>query len=103
MNGSIVRQIGSAAMEFEYRLELGPIEAVEADRILREVEGFERFDPAFGTCSNRRRSTGDMPDLDAKIEPTGIYVCDHGCGADTLESIRRAFARVGLAAIPYEL
>jgi hypothetical protein len=62
-------------MGFEYRLDFGRVDATQADQILRSVQGFESFDPELGTYSFRKRSTGDMPDLHAKVDATGIYLC----------------------------
>ena len=83
-------------MGYEYMLDLEVPDRAEADRVLRAVAGFAGYSPEFELYSFRRQATGPMPDADAKIERSGIYVCDHGVGYPVVEAILAAFSAVGL-------
>lgn len=75
----------------------------EADRILRSVAGFEGFDATFELYSFRRTATGSMPDAHAKIENSGIYVCDNGGCYQVVRDVQAAFSAIGLHSEPREL
>jgi len=79
-------------LDFEVR------DPVEIDERLRGVVGFEGLDAAHRLYAFRRRSTGRMPDLFAKVEPGGLYICDNGLGRDIMRDIRAALADLAPAA-----
>jgi hypothetical protein len=89
-------------MGYEYRLDFEPTDQAQADQILRAIPGFESYTP-LGLYAFRRNATGAMPDAYAKIEPSGIYVCDNGNSFQIVRDIQAAFAAVGLNAEPREL
>jgi hypothetical protein len=82
-------------MGYEYQLDFDVTEPSEVDSALRSVPGFERFNPEFELYSFRRTATGAMPDADAKIEPSGVYVCDHGGAPAILTDIQAALVARG--------
>jgi hypothetical protein len=90
-------------MGYEYRLDFEVPDRADADRVLRKVPGFEGFNPKFELYSFRRKSTGTMPDADAKIERSGIYLCDYGTGYQVVRDIQAAFSEIGLHAELREL
>jgi hypothetical protein len=90
-------------MGYEYKLDFEIADSEQADQVLRSVAGFEAFNPELQLYSFRHEATGAMPDADAKIEPSGIYVCAHGGSRRVIEDIQVAFSAVGLCAIPREL
>jgi hypothetical protein len=94
---------GEQAMGYEYRLDFEVRDRAEADRVLRNVPGFDGFNPKFELYSFRRQSTGTMPDADAKIEPSAIYICDYGPGYQVVRDIQAAFSAIGLHAELREL
>lgn len=90
-------------MGYEYMLDFEVTDRAQADRVLRGIAGFAGFDPKFELYSFRRTATGRMPDADAKIESSGIYICDHGGSHQFVEDIHAAFFAIGLRAQPREL
>jgi hypothetical protein len=82
-------------MGYEYQLDFDVTEPSEVDAVLRTIPGFEQFSPHFALYSFRRTATGSMPDADAKIEPSGVYVCDHGGAHAILTDIQAALAARG--------
>jgi hypothetical protein len=90
-------------MGYEYMLDFDVADPARADWVLRAVSGFEAYDPEHQLYSFRRESTDAMPDASAKIEPSGIYVCDYGGSYRVVEDIQAAFAAIGLHAKPREL
>ncbi|MFO0565113.1 MAG: hypothetical protein U0263_05595 [Polyangiaceae bacterium] len=83
-------------MGYERMLDCEITDASAVDRQLRAIEGFERYDSEYSLYFFRRVSTGKMPDLQAKIEATGIYVCDNGPGTPISEEIALRMAALGL-------
>jgi hypothetical protein len=90
-------------MGHEYRLEFELSSHAQADRLLRGIAGFEKFSEELGLYSFRRESTGVMPDVDVKIEVSGIYLCSHGGSLELVKEIQAAFAAIGLHAELTEL
>lgn len=90
-------------MGYEYKLDLQLTDLKQADLILRAISGFEAYDAEFKLYSFRRSATGAMPDAHAKLEPSGIYVCENGGSSQIVEDIRAAFAAIGFPAEPREL
>lgn len=82
-------------MGYEYQLDFDVAEPSEVDEVLRSVPGFERLSLEFGLYSFRRTATGSMPDADAKIEPSGVYVCDHGGGYEVVKDIQATLGARG--------
>lgn len=89
-------------MGYEYRLDFELAHGPRADSILRSIPGFESC-AANGLYAFRRNATGAMPDAYAKIEASGIYVCDNGSAFQIVKDIQAAFAAVGLDAELREL
>lgn len=77
-------------MGHEHQIRLARSSAADVDSILRNIDGFEGYSPAFKQYSFRRLATGSMPDAHASIEPDGLYFCDNGCGAAVLCDLVRA-------------
>jgi hypothetical protein len=75
-------------LDFEVR------DPARIDERLRGVAGFEGVDAAHQLYAFRRRSTGRMPDLFAKVEPDGVYLCDNGLGTEIIRDIRAALAEL---------
>jgi len=90
-------------MGYEYRLQLDLPSRAQVDKLLRGIVGFEKFSEEFELYSFRRESTGVMPDVDAKIEASGIYLCSYGGSFDLVTEIQAAFAAIGLHAELVEL
>jgi len=82
-------------MGYEYQLDFDVIEPSDVDVALRSIQGFERYIPEFGLYSFRRAATGSMPDADAKIESSGVYICDHGGSHQILADIQAALGSLG--------
>lgn len=83
-------------MGYEHRLQIEVPNHAMADELLRGIDGFEKYDEKLGLYSFRRASTGAMPDVDAKIEAAGIYLCSYGGSFAIIEEIQAAFAASGL-------
>ncbi len=66
-------------MGFEYRLDFTYADRQEVDALLRGLEGFEGRDEQFGGYYFRAKDNdGQMPDLEARIDEEGLYVCVYG-------------------------
>jgi hypothetical protein len=78
-------------MGAEYMLDFEVDNRREIDGLLRDISGFEGYDPRYSLYNFRRTSTGKMPDAHAKIEENGVYVCDNGAsGCAVVQDIRAA-------------
>jgi hypothetical protein len=78
-------------MGYEYMFEYEVQNRELIDGLLRGISGFEGYDPRYSLYNFRRTSTGEMPDAHAKVEETGLYVCDNGAsGTAVLQDIRAA-------------
>ena len=90
-------------MGYEYMLDFEVSDRGKAEEILRRIPGFEGFNPKYELYSFRREAIGAMPDADAKIESSGIYVCSYGGSFAVVLEIQAAFATIGLRAELREL
>jgi len=90
-------------MGYEYMLDFEVSNPVEADAVLRAIDGFEGFNAEFDLYLFRRKATESMPDAHAKVETTGIYICDNGGSFEIVKDIQAAFASIGLRADLREL
>jgi len=82
-------------MSYEYMLDFAVVNRSEADSVLRSIQGFVGFSAEYQLYSFRRETTGPMPDADAKVEASGIYVCHYGGSFGIVTDIQAAFAAIG--------
>ncbi len=79
-------------MGFEYKIAFEVGDPTRVDRSLRNVAGFEGLDADRGLYCYRRTSTGGIPDLFAKLDADGVYLCDNGPGREVIRDIRAALS-----------
>lgn len=82
-------------MGCEYMLEIAIENPTQVDAVLRGIPGYESFDPKCQLYAFRRKATGTMPDVMAKIESRGLYLCDNGGAFEIVTEIRGALAAMG--------
>jgi hypothetical protein len=81
---------GGTVLGYEYKLDFEVLDPTRVDERLRGVAGFEGLDCDRGLYAYRRMSAGDIPDLFAKLEADGVYLCDNGPGREVIKDIRAA-------------
>lgn len=90
-------------MGCEYSLDLEVLDRELADRVLRSIPGFEGYDATCELYSFRRAAVGGMPDVWAKIEERGVWVCWNAGAHALIPEIQAALAAAGLDAELREL
>ena len=75
-------------MGFEYKVKVPDSVNPNFDELLRDLPGFSGIEPEFSGYHFRAKgNVGKMPNVEARIGASTLYVCDYGGGSTFLSNI----------------